>query len=224
MNPIATVYLFALEQADHDSLVPFLTVLRERYHALFTSAMKSASEWWIQRKLIGWALLDMALQQEAGILLTECRIELLEHGKPVITNFPDVHFNLSHSKQYFLVGLSPEPIGVDIETERIITPNLAEKVFTEKEQKSLPSVEDSNYTQAFLRIWTKKESYTKALGTGYQGLWNRIETADLIDSFIWKTFSQVNFVFSVCYHSTQILVLHPLMKLQELADFYQYKV
>jgi 4'-phosphopantetheinyl transferase len=213
-----------LDQVDPDSLAPFLAVLRERYHALFTSAMKSASDWWIQRKLIGWALLDMALQQETGILLTDCRIELLVHGKPVIANHPDVHFNLSHSKQYFLVGLSPEPIGVDIETERKITPNLAEKVFTEKEQKSLPSIEDSTYTQAFLRIWTKKESYTKALGTGYQGLWNRIETAEIIDSFIWKTFSQEKFVFSVCYHSPQILVLHPLMKWQELADFYRRKV
>ena len=224
MNPIALAYLFVLDQNEPDSLAPFLTVLRERYHSLFSSVMKSASDWWIERKLIGWALLDMALQQEAGILLTECRIELQEHGKPVITNFPNVHFNLSHSKQYFLVGLSHQPIGVDIEMERKINHNLAEKVFTEKEQKSLPSVEDSTYTQAFLRLWTKKESYTKALGTGYQGLWNRIETADLIDSFIWKTFSQENFVFSVCYHSPQILVLHPLKKLQELADFYLRKV
>jgi len=224
VNPTASVYLFVLDQVDPDSLAPFLTVWRERYRTLFTSAMQSASDWWIQRKLIGWALLDMALQQETGILLTDCRIELLEHGKPVITNYPDVHFNLSHSKRYFLVGLSPEPIGVDIETERKITPNLAEKVFTEREQKSLPSIEDPTYTQAFLHIWTKKESYTKALGIGYQGLWNQIETADLIDSFIWKTFSQENFVFSVCYHSPQILVLHPLMKWQELADFYQGKV
>jgi len=224
MKPFASVYLFVLDQTQPDSLAPFLTVLRERYRALFTSAMESASDWWIQRKLIGWALLDMALQLETGILLTDCRIELLEHGKPVISNYPDVHFNLSHSKQYFLVGLSPEPIGVDIEMERKITPNLAEKVFTEREQKSLPTIEDSTYRQAFLRIWTKKESYTKALGTGYQGLWNRIETADLIDSYSWKTFSQEKFVFSVCYHSPQILVLHPLIKWQELADFYRCKV
>ena len=42
-------------------------------------------------------------------------IRLTSLGKPYFPDFPEVHFNLSHTTGAVLVALSGEPVGVDIE-------------------------------------------------------------------------------------------------------------
>jgi len=183
--------------------------------------MERGSNWWLQRKLLGWALVDYALIKATGLRLLDCQIVKNPHGKPEIMNYRDLHYNLSHTGLYFIVGISRYPIGVDIETDRKISSKLAKKVFTEKENQSLPDQENSQYVSSFLRIWTQKESYTKALGIGYQGQWDSIETSDSIAPWRWKTITHRDFICSACYQQTDVLEIHPLITLKDLILFYQ---
>lgn len=48
-------------------------------------------------------------------------IRLTSLGKPYFPDFPEVHFNLSHTTGAVLVALSGEPVGVDIEHIRPVS-------------------------------------------------------------------------------------------------------
>ena len=41
-----------------------------------------------------------------------------ENGKPYIKNYPDYHFNISHSNGAVAIAFSDYPVGVDIEKIR----------------------------------------------------------------------------------------------------------
>lgn len=102
--------------------------------------------------------------------------ELLEfdvgtHGKPALVTADrarPLHFNLSHSGDHLLVGIAREELGVDLE---VIRPGLqflrlADRYFTPAEAETLRSVPKSQQPEAFYTLWTRKEAYVKALGTG----------------------------------------------------------
>lgn len=221
---MTSVYLLDTEKGSYQSLEILLPLWKERYHALLSPVIASSAAWWIRRKVIGWGFLDMALLQETGISLLECEIKISEHGKPEIVNFPSLHYNLSHSGPYFLIGVSSFPIGVDIEGFRKISSNLAKKVFTQEEQQKLPDFLDSGYHRAFLKVWTRKESYTKALGTGYQSAWDQIQTDQAIEPFQWFTQEEDQYVFSICSQQNQSVTYHPVSTMDSLAEFYSHKL
>lgn len=84
-------------------------------------------------------------------------------GKPCLKN-SKTEFSLSHSHGIAAVVISDESrVGIDVEAAEI-TPEkaakLAERFFSDVEKRELDANPDS-----FLRIWTKKESYAKMLGT-----------------------------------------------------------
>ena len=221
---MTSIYLLDTENGSYESLEILLPLWKERFQSLLTPAILSSAAWWIRRKVIGWGFLDMVLLLEANISLLDCEINISQHGKPEITNYPSLHYNLSHSGPYFLIGVSSVPIGVDIEGYRKINPNLAKRVFTLEEQQRLPEISDPTYHQAFLTIWTRKESYTKALGTGYQSAWDQIQTDQPIETFQWFTQEDEKYVFSICYQQNQTMTNHPIMTMDDLAEFYSHKL
>ncbi len=84
-----------------------------------------------------------------------------EQGKPFLVEYPDVHFNLSHSGNRVMCAVGPVEVGCDVE---IINPSHVKSVircFAESEQV-LASRSDEN----FFRIWTLKESIIKLSGKG----------------------------------------------------------
>ena len=54
------------------------------------------------------------------------------YGKPYLSDYPEFHFNVSHSCKYLVVLVSNQPVGVDI--EKIDNPNLniAHRFFLKK--------------------------------------------------------------------------------------------
>ncbi len=112
-------------------------------------------------------LQDRLLCMGAGALLhgmlgiRECSITLGEHGKPCA---PDcsVNFNLSHSGEYAVLAVGEHPIGVDVEQcdERHFS--VAKRVFTPGEQAWMAEAP----AERFMKLWTMKESVSKALGQG----------------------------------------------------------
>jgi 4'-phosphopantetheinyl transferase len=90
-----------------------------------------------------------------------------------------LHFNLSDTDGLALVAVSAEgPLGVDVECARS-SPRIlevAERFFSSREVAALSALEPAERPAAFYRIWTRKEAFIKALGTG---LSRGLETFDV---------------------------------------------
>jgi 4'-phosphopantetheinyl transferase len=120
------------------------------------------------------AALRISLAAELGIGPTEIRFTVARYGKPLLRDFPDVRFNLSHSCAHCLIGIGRgQNIGVDI--ERII-PNvdlgtLPEMFLSPAEQQELAELQPELRVTGFFHAWVRKEAYLKGRGDGVtQGL------------------------------------------------------
>lgn len=85
-------------------------------------------------------------------------------GKPYLTDYPDIHMNITHSKDYAVCVISDKPVGVDIQYMREVDLKIAERWFTKSEQEYIK--DSKNPKDAFYEIWVRKESFVKAVGAG----------------------------------------------------------
>ncbi len=85
-------------------------------------------------------------------------------GKPYFPDFPDCHFNLSHSGRYALCALSDVPVGADIEAVRRRNARMLEKHLTESELAWCR--EEADPWPRFCLLWTRRESAVKRTGQG----------------------------------------------------------
>ena len=99
-------------------------------------------------------------------------------GKPSIPQFPDFHYNLSHSGDWVVIAWGNDPVGIDIqEFSAKSTDALARRYFAPKEQEYLFSqASESARMDAFFRIFAAKESYVKYLGTGITKDFSKFQT------------------------------------------------
>jgi 4'-phosphopantetheinyl transferase len=95
-----------------------------------------------------------------------------QKGKPFLPFCRDITFNLSHSDSHiaFAVGKTG-PLGVDIETYKpdMSFSELAEKCLSSEEYQHFDRIapwKETERMKYFLKIWTLKEAYLKALGVG----------------------------------------------------------
>ncbi|WP_304165860.1 4'-phosphopantetheinyl transferase superfamily protein [Lonsdalea britannica] len=92
-------------------------------------------------------------------------------GKPFLPQYPQLHFNLSHTQAAFAFAIAQgDAVGVDVEGNRGRVEHkrgVAKRFFHPDEADWLAQFCDEEaYVQAFIRIWTRKEAYLKALGLG----------------------------------------------------------
>ncbi|MGI9470074.1 MAG: 4'-phosphopantetheinyl transferase family protein [Rubripirellula sp.] len=95
------------------------------------------------------------------------------HGKPYVTSPIEAKrpFNVAHTNGLVMCGIGntqSDLVGVDVEKlDRRTDPALADRYFSEPEVLYLKQFEsESDRRNAFLRVWTLKESFIKAIGTG----------------------------------------------------------
>ena len=87
-----------------------------------------------------------------------------KQGKPYFPN-STLHFSISHTKNHAFCCLSEKNVGIDAEeTDRTVSPALANKVLSETEKTRYAAASDKN--AALLRLWVLKEAYAKLLGKG----------------------------------------------------------
>ena len=84
-------------------------------------------------------------------------VALSDRGKPYFPDFPGVWFSLSHTDGAVMAGVSPAPIGVDIERGRPVRPRLMERVA------------GTDSPDAFFRCWVALEAVGKRDGAGVIG-------------------------------------------------------
>ena len=87
-----------------------------------------------------------------------------EFGKPHLAHVPDVHFNLSHSGHMVTCVVCGSPVGVDVEERHTADDDVMRMCFQSQEIRWILAQADKS--KAFTRMWTRKESYLKLLGTG----------------------------------------------------------
>lgn len=91
------------------------------------------------------------------------------HGRPAVA-YPDppLHFSLAHSHGMAVVAVSRTVVGADVERlPRAETVEVCTPALHPGEQAELAPLGDGQERRAvFGRLWTRKEAYLKALGTG----------------------------------------------------------
>jgi len=95
-------------------------------------------------------------------------------GKPRLDGHAEgdgsgLRFNLSHSGDIALLAVTRgRDVGVDVEVLRPVPDacELAERYFSPADSAALRSLPGSEREAAFLRCWTLKEAYVKAVGDG----------------------------------------------------------
>ena len=118
-----------------------------------------------RRLSLGAALLLDRMLADAG-LPPAGAFAFGEQGKPYLPGQPGLHFSLSHSGTQVLCALSAAELGCDVECPRRYDPGLVRRFFHPDEAAWLFSLTKEEQESAFLRLWTLKESYIKAVGLG----------------------------------------------------------
>ena len=80
------------------------------------------------------------------------------NNKPKLI-FPNIYFNITHTKNLVAVAISKNPVGIDAETIRKVNPKLIRKILCENEY--LKFKKTSNKEKFIFKTWTKKEAYCK---------------------------------------------------------------
>lgn len=88
------------------------------------------------------------------------------YGKPYLAEYPEIHFNISHSGKWAVCALASMPCGVDIQERRSIrSRRMVERTMNAREQRQIQEAEDG--TGEFIKLWTYKESCIKLSGEGF---------------------------------------------------------
>lgn len=87
-----------------------------------------------------------------------------EYGKPMLKEVSYIHFSISHCKEAIAVAVADRPVGIDVETLRMPSEALAEKVM-DKGEKLRFDISDTP-EDFFTALWTAKEAVMKCRGTG----------------------------------------------------------
>ena len=131
-------------------------------------------------RLIARAFLRRVLATHGGrgVKAREVRFESGERGKPRVVApraLEGTYFSLSHCDGLTAVCVSTHgEVGIDVEDEnRRIGSDVmkfARRWLSPNEREALEAVrDDDERARAFMRLWTAKEAYVKALGLGIAG-------------------------------------------------------
>lgn len=115
-----------------------------------------------RRLCLGAGLLAADLLRKSGA--TDLTLGYGPHGKPYLLNHPTIHFNLSHSGSLAVCVVADAPVGVDVETILSHGREVAGFCLQPVELAWLDRADDT--ARAFTRLWVRKESYIKLIGTG----------------------------------------------------------
>lgn len=122
------------------------------------------------RYVAGRGALRRVLASYTGERPRDVALAYGEFGKPRLATRTDVRFNLAHSTDHALLGVTmSRELGVDIERVHDISDmeSLTKTCFAGEERRQLTAMATSDERlRGFFRGWTRKEAVLKALGSG----------------------------------------------------------
>lgn len=132
----------------------------ENYDCSMFSELKAESSY---QHEAGMRLLMDALQKDFALQIEKENIVREKSGKPYISGYSDIQFNITHTAGLIGCVTGCHPVGIDAEQIRPFPKAILRKM-TEGENAYIASAE--NPDEAFMRVWTMKEAYIKLTGKG----------------------------------------------------------
>ena len=121
-----------------------------------------------KRRFLGYSLLKNYLIHHGFDQNELSQISYHKNKKPFFTNLPQIHFNLSYSKDLVVCAISDQPIGIDIEKiNQDINLDNYKSVFSENMWKKI--ISSPTPIETFYQYWTQMEAVMKADGLGITG-------------------------------------------------------
>ena len=135
-----------------------------------------------------------------------------EHGKPSLAERPELRYNISHADGIAAAIVSEYECGIDCERVRPYRPSVFRRCYSDYERRIVENAPENERDMLFFKLWTLKEAYVKALGTGLSFPLRNAEFSfngeNIITELSGCTFSQHiidrEFVLSVCDLSNKI--------------------
>lgn len=177
------------------AVIPKLTA---RHYALLSKEERErATRFLFERErghfVFGRAMLRTILGSALGLSGAQVPIQVGASGKPEIRGCGGYSFNLSHSGDYAALAVTQGmQVGIDIEVHR---PNcdfraIAAEYFCPAELANLEAC--SLHVEAmFLRYWTLKEAYLKAVGSGLLGSLRGLDVSCVDESAVFENQSSL---------------------------------
>lgn len=118
---------------------------------------------------------DKILSLGAGILFRDAMLSIgieedpeiiYENGKPMLRDYSDIFFNISHSGNKVVLVISSNEVGCDIERIKSERKSIVDRCYTKSEQLYVNKFDGRARDFAFYKIWTLKESFIKNIGAG----------------------------------------------------------
>ena len=177
--------------------------------------LQQLPQWRREKALAYHFLIDQVLCTKAFLLLrqglrelygidTNPEFDYTAHDKPVLRDFPDIHFNLSHCHSGVLCVIDSQPIGCDIEeVEKELDPNLCRHCFSDNEISDIYHSQDP--CLAFTRMWTMKEAALKLTGEGITDDLPQLFLIKDTNKFDFHTYSYDNkkTIYTICKYKKQ---------------------
>ena len=188
MEPL--IYLVEIKEPLSDDVFEALLPYAEPYKQKNIKSHSKKDE--ADRMLVGDMLLKYVLKKQFSIPMSNLNIQLGEFGKPYLPDYPDVHFNISHSGDFVVCAVSQSPVGIDIQTILTDKERIARRVLS---SEKLQEIEESTEPDLlFTKYWAEKEALLKLVGCGFSG---EVNEDDL--QFKRKTIVTDQYVLSVAY-------------------------
>ncbi len=103
-------------------------------------------------------------------------------GCPYVDFLPDVFVSITHTDRLVACAVSNNRVGIDAEPLSLRKKTVEKRVFTENEINLINNSSDEN--TVFFTLWTLKEAYLKAIGTGFSDNAKDIEFSSLYPSVL----------------------------------------
>lgn len=173
------IWLADLDQSESQlhKLIQTLSV-EERMRAEKYLFERDRKKYLLRRGILR-TLLGSYLNVEPGRL----QFQYGKYGKPVLADTfgkEMLHFNLSHSDELALFAFARHrEIGVDIEHIGEISEMelIAERFFSRRENDSIRSLPEEQKKESFIKGWTCKEAFIKAVGDGLSRALDKFEVS-----------------------------------------------
>lgn len=149
------------------------------------------------------SLLIRSLAQHYGLEESDISIKKDGNGAPYVEGVDNVFVSITHTKGMVACAFADSRVGVDAQYITARRKSVENRVFTQEESKLLDNATDEN--SAFFTLWTLKESWLKAIGTGFAGNAKNVEFYSLenpvisnLSSFSFCTGFRDGCAISVC--------------------------
>lgn len=123
-------------------------------------------------------------------------------GKPYLKNYPDIHYNISHTKGVIVCAVSNKPVGVDIERIKKVNHGIVKRFFTVDEQNYILNSKGKE-DERFIEIWTKKEAYVKWIGKGMEIPFEAFDTFCHLNDML-EVISIKDYVIALCMDKVKL--------------------